>query len=63
VKRAEEMLVGKALKESLFADAGKIASEDCEPVADIHASEEHRRHLLGVLTKRMLKKAFDEAKA
>ncbi len=63
VKRAEELLVGKALKESLFAEAGKIASEDCEPVADIHASEEHRRHLLGVLTKRMLKQAWEQAKA
>jgi carbon-monoxide dehydrogenase medium subunit len=63
VKRAEELLVGKVLKESLFAEAGKIASEDCEPVADIHASEEHRRHLLGVLTKRMLKKAWEQAKA
>ena len=63
VKRAEELLVGKALNEKLFAEAGKIASEDCEPVADIHASEEHRRHILGVLTKRMLQKAFEEAKA
>jgi carbon-monoxide dehydrogenase medium subunit len=63
VKRAEELLVGKVLKESLFAEAGTIASEDCEPVADIHASEEHRRHLLGVLSKRMLKNAWEQAKA
>jgi len=63
IKRAEELLVGKTLNESLFAEAGKIASEDCEPVADIHASEEHRRHILGVLTKRMLQKAFEEARA
>lgn len=63
VKRAEELLVGKVLQESLFAEAGKVASEDCEPVADIHASEEHRRHLLGVLTKRMLKNAWEQAKA
>jgi carbon-monoxide dehydrogenase medium subunit len=62
VKRAEELLVGKAYDEGLFAEAGKIASEDCEPVADIHASEEHRRHLLGVLTKRMLKQAWEQAK-
>jgi carbon-monoxide dehydrogenase medium subunit len=62
VKRAEELLVGKAYDEGLFAEAGKIASEDCEPVADIHASEEHRRHLLGVLTKRMLKQAWGQAK-
>jgi carbon-monoxide dehydrogenase medium subunit len=63
VKRAEEFLVGKAYDEALFAEAGKIASEDCEPVADIHASEEHRRHLLGVLTKRMLKQAWEQARS
>jgi carbon-monoxide dehydrogenase medium subunit len=62
VKRIEELLVGKALNEGLFAEAGTIASKDCEPVADIHASEEHRRHLLGVLTKRMLQQAWEQAK-
>jgi carbon-monoxide dehydrogenase medium subunit len=62
VKRIEELLVGKKYDESLFAEAGKIASEGCEPVTDIHASEEHRRHLLGVLTKRMLKQAWEQAK-
>jgi carbon-monoxide dehydrogenase medium subunit len=62
IKRVEELLIGKTLNEGLFAEAGKIASEDCEPVADIHASEEHRRHLLGVLTKRMLKQAWEQAR-
>jgi carbon-monoxide dehydrogenase medium subunit len=63
VKKAEEMLVNKKYDEALFAEAGKIASEDCEPVADIHASEAQRRHIIGVLTKRMLKKAWDQARA
>ena len=62
VNRIEDLLKGKAYNEALFAEAGTIASEDCEPVADIHASEEHRRHVLGVLTKRMLKKAWEQAK-
>jgi carbon-monoxide dehydrogenase medium subunit len=62
INRIEDLLRGKAYDEALFAEAGKIASEDCEPVADIHASEEHRRHVLGVLTKRMLKKAWEQAR-
>jgi carbon-monoxide dehydrogenase medium subunit len=62
IKRIEELLIGKGYDENLFAEAGKIASEDCEPVTDIHASEEHRRHLLSVLTKRMLKQAWEQAK-
>lgn len=61
-KKAEEFLIGKALNDDVFAEAGRLASEDCEPVADIHASEEYRRHLIGVLTKRMLKKAFEQAR-
>lgn len=61
VTKAEDLLKGKKLNDKLFEEAGKIASEEAQPVADIHASEEHRRHVLGVLTKRMLKKAFEEA--
>ena len=63
IKRAEKILIGKAYSEKSFAEAGKIASEDCDPVSDIHASEEHRRYLAGVLTKRMLMKAWERAKA
>lgn len=63
VKRAEEFLIGMKLEDGLFEQAGRIASEDSEPVADIHASEEYRRHLLMVMTKRMLKKAWEQAKS
>lgn len=63
LKEAEEMLIGKKLDDSLFEAVGRKAEEVSEPVADIHASEEHRKHLLYVLTKRMLKKAYEEAKA
>ncbi len=61
-KKAESVLVGKKLTDALFEKAGEAASEECEPVGDIHASEEYRRHLIGVLTKRMAKAAFEQAK-
>jgi len=61
-KKAESVLVGKKLTDALFEKAGEAASEECEPVGDIHASEEYRRHLVGVLTKRMAKAAFEQAK-
>jgi aerobic carbon-monoxide dehydrogenase medium subunit len=61
-KKAESVLVGKKLTDALFEKAGEAASEECEPVGDIHASEEYRRHLIGVLTKRMTKAAFEQAK-
>ncbi len=61
-KKAEAVLVGKKLTDALFEKAGEAASEECEPVGDIHASEEYRRHLINVLTKRMAKAAFEQAK-
>jgi carbon-monoxide dehydrogenase medium subunit len=61
-RRAEEMLKGKRGDEGLFEEVAKVCSEDSQPVTDIHASEEYRRHLVYVLAKRMLRKAFSEAK-
>lgn len=60
-KNAEKVLVGKKLTDALFAEAGEAAGQECDPVSDIHASEEFRRHLVGVLTKRMAKKAWEQA--
>ncbi|HVN96565.1 MAG TPA: xanthine dehydrogenase family protein subunit M [Syntrophorhabdaceae bacterium] len=60
-KSAEKVLVGKKLSDALFAQAGEAAAADADPVSDIHASEEYRRHLVKVLTKRMAKKAWEQA--
>ncbi len=61
-KKAEALLAGKKLTDALFEKAGEAAGEECEPVGDIHASEEYRRHLITVLTRRMAKAAFEQAK-
>jgi aerobic carbon-monoxide dehydrogenase medium subunit len=61
-KGAEQALIGKKLDDAVFAAAGEVAAEDSEPVSDIHASEDYRRHLISVLTKRMAKSAFAQAK-
>jgi carbon-monoxide dehydrogenase medium subunit len=61
-KKAEAVLVGKKPTDALFEKAGEAAAEECEPVGDIHASEEYRRHLIKVLTRRMAKAAFEQAK-
>lgn len=58
-KAAEDVILGRSYDEELFAEAGEVASKECEPVSDIHASEEFRRHLVSVLTKRMLKAAWN----
>jgi CO/xanthine dehydrogenase FAD-binding subunit len=60
-KRAEEMLAGQKLADDLLEKVGQAAAEDCEPIADIHASADYRRHLVSVFTKRMVKKAWQQA--
>jgi carbon-monoxide dehydrogenase medium subunit len=60
-KNAEKVLVGKKLTDKLFEEAGEAAGQECDPVSDIHSSDEFRRHLVKVLTKRMAKKAFEQA--
>jgi CO/xanthine dehydrogenase FAD-binding subunit len=55
------MLKGKKITENLLEQVGSKASEEADPVADIHASEEYRRHLVKALTKRTVKKAWENA--
>ncbi len=60
-KSGEAVLVGKKLDDALFAAAGQAAAGDADPVSDIHASDDFRRHLIGVMTKRMAKQAYEQA--
>jgi carbon-monoxide dehydrogenase medium subunit len=61
VGRAEELLRGATPSEELFAEAGKIASEDCSPSADGRGPTDYKRHLAGVLTHRALRRAAARA--
>jgi len=59
---AEQMLVGEALGETLLETAGRKAGEDlAEPLSDVHASADFRRHLAEVLTRRALGEALARA--
>jgi carbon-monoxide dehydrogenase medium subunit len=60
-KSAEKILIGKKRAGALLVKVSDAASGDAEPVSDIHASEEYRRHLIKVLTGRMVKQAWDQA--
>ncbi len=61
VTRAEELLRGSAPSEELFARAGDLAAEDCNPVADGRGPVDYKRHLAGVLSKRALRRATARA--
>jgi carbon-monoxide dehydrogenase medium subunit len=60
-KNTERVLIGSKLTEKIFAKAGETAREEADPVADIHASEDYRRHLIAVLTRRVTKEAWEQA--
>lgn len=56
---AEASLTGKAATEATARGAARAAAEqDADPVSDLHASAEYRRHLVGVLAERALRDAF-----
>ena len=52
--RAEQTLEGKALTESLIAQAAEAAAKEVNPPSDFLASSEYRREMVKVLVKRAL---------
>ncbi len=60
--RSEEVLIGSDLSESVINQAALFASEDCNPSEDLRGNVEYKRHLVKIITKRMLNKAISRAK-
>lgn len=60
--RAEKVLVGKKITDNLLQEAGKAASEEARPVADMHATEEYRREVIEVLVRRVGGEAWKRAR-
>jgi carbon-monoxide dehydrogenase medium subunit len=61
IGRAEDMLVGQAPSEQLFAQAGQMASADCSPNSDGRGTADYKRHVAGVLSTRALSRAAARA--
>jgi carbon-monoxide dehydrogenase medium subunit len=59
---AEEYLRGRPADENSFAEAGRIAAEHCDPVADQRGPADYKRHLAGELTTRVLRRAAERAR-
>ena len=60
--RSEEVLRGKQVTEALIREAATYASEDCNPSDDLRGDEAYKRHVVKVLTNRMLERAIERAK-
>lgn len=59
--RSEEALVGTKVDDEAIAKAAQYAAEDCNPSSDLRGSEDYKRRIIQVLTKRMINKALERA--
>jgi len=55
--KAEALLAGKAPGDEVIDQAALVCSQECRPIDDLRASAPYRRHIVGVLARRMLRSA------
>jgi len=55
--KAEAWLAGKAPCDEVIDQAALVCSQECRPIDDLRASASYRRHIVGVLARRMLRAA------
>jgi CO/xanthine dehydrogenase FAD-binding subunit len=59
--KAESLVRGKALTEEIIEAAGEAASDESQPITDVRSSEDYRKRMVAVLTRRALTEARDRA--
>ncbi|MEM7105924.1 MAG: xanthine dehydrogenase family protein subunit M [Bacteroidota bacterium] len=60
--QAEAALEGTTLTADDIKKAGQLASTECNPSSDLRGDEEYKRHLVGIITQRMIKKSLERIK-
>ena len=60
-RAAENVLLGKAITNELIAEAGRVASAELEPPADVEGSSKYRKEMAEVFVKRVAQKALKKA--
>lgn len=63
VKAAEEALVGQEVSAAAIDEAADLAVSAAKPISDVRGSADYRRHLVGVLVRRTLVSALEQAGA
>jgi carbon-monoxide dehydrogenase medium subunit len=62
-KAAGDSLVGKSVSDESIAAAAVLAQQIATPITDMRGTAEYRKHLVGVLTRRVVAEAAARAKA
>ena len=58
----EEMLMGRRVDQKALEEVGKLVAEEIDPPSDLHASDEYRKEVAGVLARRILEAASTRAR-
>ena len=61
-ERSAQLLIGQPPGPDLFAEAGRTAATEAQPISDLRGSEQYRRDIVEVLTTRALSEASRRAK-
>jgi carbon-monoxide dehydrogenase medium subunit len=61
-KKAEELLKGKVVGDSLITEVAMAASAEVDPIHDVRASAEYRREMIEVFVERGIKDALERAR-
>jgi carbon-monoxide dehydrogenase medium subunit len=56
-KRAEDLIKGQPLTDTLTEEAARVSAEDAQPTSDINGSEEYKREIVHVLVRRTINEA------
>lgn len=62
-RAAENVLIGKAVTGELLAEAGRAASAELEPPADVHGSSAYRKEMAELFVRRTAETALKRAQA
>jgi len=57
LKGVEQRLLGQKIDPHLLRDVQQLAEEEVRPISDVRASAEYRRHLSGVIVRRLIEMA------
>jgi aerobic carbon-monoxide dehydrogenase medium subunit len=60
-KRAEDLINGQKINDTLMEKAARAVFEDCQPTSDINGTSEYKREIARVIVKRSLKEAATRA--